>query len=55
MAISIAKEGGLGILHRNLNINQQITEVKKVKKNRLIVGATIGTSVEDIVRAKKLR
>ena len=54
MAISIAKEGGLGILHRNLNINQQITEVKKVKKNRLIVGAAIGTSVEDIVRAKKL-
>ena len=54
MAISIAKEGGLGILHRNLNINQQITEVKKVKKNRLIVGAAIGTSAEDIVRAKKL-
>ena len=54
MAISIAKEGGLGILHRNLNINQQVGELKKVKINKLIVGAAIGTASEDILRARKL-
>ena len=32
MAIAIAKEGGLGIIHRNLNIKKQSNEVKKVKK-----------------------
>ena len=32
MAIAIAKEGGLGIIHRNLNIKNQSLEVKKVKK-----------------------
>ena len=32
MAIAIAKEGGIGIIHRNLNIKKQSQEVKKVKK-----------------------
>ena len=32
MAIAIAKEGGLGIIHRNLNIKKQSDEVKKLKK-----------------------
>ncbi len=54
MAIAIAKEGGLGIIHRNLNIKSQSLEVKKVKKNKLIVGAAIGTNEEDIDRAKSL-
>ncbi len=54
MAIAVAKEGGLGIIHRNLSINQQCNEVKKVKNKKLIVGAAIGTSKEDIVRANKL-
>ena len=31
MAIAIAKEGGLGIIHRNLDIKKQSIEVKKVK------------------------
>jgi len=54
MAIAVAKEGGLGIIHRNLSIKQQCNEVKKVKNKKLIVGAAIGTSKEDIVRANKL-
>ncbi len=54
MAISIAKEGGLGILHRNLNIKQQVDELKKVKKKKLLIGAAIGTSIEDIRRANNL-
>ena len=53
MAIAIAKEGGLGVIHRNLSIKEQCAEVKKVKKKKLIVGAAIGTSKEDIYRANK--
>ena len=34
MAIAMAEEGGLGIIHRNLVIKDQSNEVKKVKKNR---------------------
>ena len=35
MAIALAKAGGIGIIHRNLNIQQQINEIKKVKRNWL--------------------
>ena len=34
MAIAIAKAGGLGIIHRNLDVKKQVSEVKKVKKLR---------------------
>jgi len=54
MAIGIANEGGLGIIHRNLNIKQQSKEVEKVKNKKLQVGAAVGTSQEDIDRAKSL-
>ena len=54
MAIEMAKAGGIGIIHRNLNEKRQSQEVLKVKKNKLIVGAAIGTSSKDLVRAKIL-
>ena len=54
MAIAIAKEGGMGIIHRNLNIRNQSDEVKKVKNKRLLVGAAIGTNIEDLDRARSL-
>ena len=54
MSIAIAKSGGIGVIHRNLNIKDQSIEVKKVKKKKLLVGAAIGTSIEDINRAKSL-
>ena len=54
MAIAIAKEGGIGVIHRNLNIKDQSQEVKKVKNKRLIVGAAIGTNKEDLDRARSL-
>ena len=34
MAIAIAKAGGIGIIHRNLDIKKQVSEVKKVKKKK---------------------
>ena len=54
MAIAIAREGGMGIIHRNLNIRDQSKEVKKVKNKKLLVGAAIGTSHEDLDRARSL-
>ena len=33
MAITLAQEGGLGIIHRNMTINEQVNEVKKVKQS----------------------
>jgi IMP dehydrogenase len=33
MAISLAREGGVGILHRNLSIAEQVGEVDKVKRS----------------------
>lgn len=32
-AISLAQEGGIGIIHRNMSIEQQVVEVDKVKKS----------------------
>ena len=54
MAIAMAKSGGIGIIHRNLSIKKQSEEVCKVKKLNLLVGAAMGTSKDDLKRAKTL-
>ena len=54
MAIEIAKAGGIGVIHRNLSINDQILEIKKVQKKGLIVGAAVGTNDTEISRAEKI-
>src|SRR5512133_344380 len=33
LAIALAREGGIGILHRNLSIDAQVAEVDKVKRS----------------------
>ncbi|CAN5400717.1 IMP dehydrogenase [soil metagenome] len=33
LAIDIAREGGMGVIHRNLSIEDQVTEVDKVKRS----------------------
>ena len=54
MAIAIGKLGGIGVIHRNLPIEKQVQEVKKVKRQKLLVGAAIGVNNNDLDRAKKL-
>ena len=54
MAIAIAKAGGLGIIHRNLDIKKQVSEVKKVKKLSLLVGAAVGAGPREVKRAEAL-
>ena len=54
MAISIAKAGGIGVIHRNLNVKKQIQEIKKVKSKNLIVGAAVGAGIDEIVRAEAI-
>ena len=54
MAIAIAKSGGLGIIHRNLDIKKQILEIKKVKKQKLLDGAADGAGPNELKRAEEI-
>ncbi|MGH7246059.1 MAG: IMP dehydrogenase [Candidatus Levyibacteriota bacterium] len=53
LAIALAKFGGIGVIHRNLSIADQVTEVEKVLSEKLVVGAAVGASkgVEERVEA----
>ena len=54
MAIEIAKLGGIGVIHRNLDIKNQILEIKKVKSKNLKIGAAVGAGPHEIERAEAL-
>jgi len=54
MAIAIAKAGGIGVIHRNLDIKKQINEIRKVKKLKLIVGAAVGAGPTELKRAEAI-
>lgn len=54
LAIAIAKLGGMGFLHRNLTIDQQVEEIKVVKKGDHVVGAAVGIGKDLEERVEKL-
>ena len=54
MGIAMARSGGLGIIHRNLNIEEQIKEIRKVKSKKILVGAAVGASEKELKRAEKI-
>ncbi len=60
LAIALAQEGGIGIIHRNLTIEQQAREVHKVKRSEsgvILDPATLrpGNSVKDAERLMALQ
>ena len=54
MAIAIARAGGVGVIHRNLDVKKQIIEIRKVKKQKLLVGAAVGAGPQEFKRAKAI-
>lgn len=44
LAVTLAQLGGIGIIHRNLTVDDQADKVKRVKDKKLLVGAAIGVS-----------
>jgi IMP dehydrogenase len=54
MAIAIAEAGGIGVIHRNLDIKKQILEIKKVKSKKLLVGAAVGAGPLELKRVEAI-
>jgi IMP dehydrogenase len=54
LAIALGEFGGIGIIHRNLTIEDQAAEVAKVKKAGQLVGAAVGSSPGYEERVKAL-
>ncbi len=51
MAIALAQEGGLGVIHRNMTIKEQVAEVEKVKRSEdLTIRDVITTSPESSIK-----
>jgi len=50
MAVAMAREGGLGVIHRNMSIKEQVEQVKKVKRaERFIVEDVISISPDETI------
>ena len=54
MAIAIGRAGGIGVIHRNLDIKKQLLEIQKVKKHKILVGAAVGAGPKEFERASAI-
>ena len=53
MAIAIGKEGGIGVVHRNMSIKKQSSEIKKVKNKKYMSRLVI--MLQLFVATKKIK
>ena len=54
MAIALAREGGISVLHKNMSIEEQVNQVETVK--RALYKIVIGAKITDLyIGEKKLR
>lgn len=54
MAVTMARAGGMAVLHRNMSVEAQCDIVKQLKSDNLKSAAAIGTGDEQLERAKAL-
>jgi IMP dehydrogenase len=54
MAIALGQMGGIGVIHKNLSVQEQSAEVSKVKKAGLKVAAAVGATGDFLERATAL-
>jgi IMP dehydrogenase len=56
MAIAMAREGGIGVLHKNMTIEQQAAEVRKVKRSEsgMIIEPVTILKSQSVLEAKAL-
>jgi IMP dehydrogenase len=54
LAIALGRLGGLGIIHRNLTLADQVEEVRRAKDADVLVGAAVGVSGDADERAAAL-
>ncbi|MCK5515287.1 MAG: IMP dehydrogenase, partial [Desulfobulbaceae bacterium] len=55
-AIAMAREGGMGIIHKNMSIAQQVLEVEKVKKSEsgMIIDPITVTQNQSVAEVQKI-
>lgn len=55
MATALAKEGGIGVIHKNMSIEDQAAQVAQVRVQGLLVAAALGITGDVLERAAALK
>jgi len=51
MAVAMARQGGIGVLHRNMNVDQMVAEIERVKRaDELIIRDVVTANPEQTVK-----